>query len=40
MVCDNNTEARKDIEVKTEQPFGFEILAISAITDYGDWGGN
>ena len=40
MVCDNNTEARKDIEVKTEQPFGFEILAISVITDYGDWGGN
>lgn len=40
MVTDNNTEVRKDIEVKTEQPFGFEILAISAITDYGDWGGN
>lgn len=40
MVCDNNTEARKDVEVKTEQPFGFEILAISVITDYGDWGGN
>ena len=40
IVVDNNTEVRKDIEVKTDQPFGFEILAISATTDYGDWGGN
>ena len=40
MVVDNNTEIRKDVEVKTEQPFGFEILAISAITDYGNLGGN
>lgn len=40
IVVDNNTEVRKDIEVKTDQPFGFEILAISAVTDYGDWGGN
>ena len=40
IVVDNNTEVRKDIEVKTDQPFGFEVLAISAVTDYGDWGGN
>lgn len=40
LVVDNNTEARKDVEIKTEQPFGFEVLAITAVTDYGDFGGN
>lgn len=40
LVVDNNTEARKDVEIKTEQPFGFEVLALTAVTDYGDFGGN
>lgn len=40
LVVDNNTESRKDVEIKTEQPFGFEVLAITAVTDYGDFGGN